>query len=209
MANKVRGCAVFAFVKLAQLVAAEPGAAAPAHVNRTQLSGEAVLASFDQTSQDGCVRTVGTVFANESESRTSGATDRLISLTLIQRDLCKLEILVEGFGTSTEFQLTSARNLSSATLVGALNFTNVVDGSVLPVTLDLSLKAVDGRIQTVTSDAFKQEGAVFSSSTIAAARNASAQGTVTVGDDVLLEGAPSFKAIIATGLERSTTVATP
>lgn len=209
MMNKVRGCAVFAFVMLAQLAAAEPGAAAPADVTRTHLTGDAAFANFDEISSDGCIRTLGSVFVYDFESESTSATDKIVSLSIFRADSCKAEILIEGFGTSTDFEFTSAKNLSSATLIGALNFTNIVDGSVHPVPINVTFTAIAGRTQTAASDGFKQEGIVFSSSTTAAARKATAQGTFIIGADELFEGVPSIEAIIATGLERSTTVATP
>lgn len=184
-----------------------PSTAAPPVITAAALQGEAVIASFSHLSPDGCIRTrmtaVATVIQPKSDTTTE---DRLTTVTLTKVDECNDIILIQGFGATTDFDLVVSQNLSEATVKFSLNYNNFVDGTVSPLTADISLVASGKKATTVTRDLFTAEGITFSS--VAKSKVVPADGTVaaTLGTDVVFEDEPPTDAAIATGTEMTRTI---
>lgn len=198
MKTKTLGAFALAGTLLGLLAGAGPSSAAPAKISKSAVSGEAVFGSFRQSTE--CIRTQASVFASVNDNG-----EKLASLTLVVVDTCAQEILVEGFGTTHQVDLESTPNLDSGRMSATIPFTNVVNGSVTAVPIDMSLVATDSRATTATGGTSRTDDLFFQSIVLSKVRQAQAAATFSFGSLFSFVDQPSFEASIANGSERTIT----
>lgn len=200
MKKRISGGLALVGVLLTQVLTAGPSGAAPPSITKTMTTGEAVIAAFDSTDSTGCIRTQLSVFANEA---TNGGDSGSATVVMLRLNRCLGVVLVDGFGTTSGFDMAVANSLSTGSLNVTLTFNNVVNNTQVPMTFDGSWSAVGTNDTTVTSDKFTVGGVTFFSTSRSKERAAQAIATVTLGDEVILESHPSFTGAILSGFERT------
>lgn len=162
------------------LASAGPSAAADERViTKTVLRGEGVSATFDRT--DGCIHTLVGVFGNVFTATGATAQDNVANVVIAQIDDCQGKFLVEGIGEASTFDQVVKNDLSTATLKMAVNFRNFANGTVVPVTVNMSFRATAKATTTFVRDVSVSEGVRLVTSAGTKSRTGLATGTVTFG----------------------------
>lgn len=202
MNKRVFGVLALAGMPSAQLIAACPSGAAPQTVTKSKTTGKALVAAFNSTDASGCIRTQLSVLAINETGDDPG---KLATVAMLQFNPCLNQLLVSGFGTTSDFDMTVAESLSSGSLKMNLAFTNAVNSTVVPMTFDGSWSAVAKNNTSVIHDKFSAGGVTFFSTSQSKERDAQATATATFGEETLFESHASFDGTIASGFTNAMT----
>lgn len=202
MNKRIFGGVALAGMLLAQLIAAGPSSAAPQTITKSRTTGEAVVAAFDSTDVSGCIRTQLSVLAINETGDNPG---NLATVVIFQGNTCLNQTLINGFGTTTDFDMAVAESLSNGSLKMNLTFANTVNNTLVPMTFEGSWSAVAKNNTSVIHDKFTAGGVTFFSTSQSKERSARAMATATFGEETLFDSHASFDGTIASGFTKAMT----
>jgi hypothetical protein len=120
---------------------AAPRAHAAAQVTIFHISGNAVLASFHNLDASGCIITDTFVFASADtiHNPLGGPTPNLVTgVAISQFDQCVGFLIRAAVGSTNDVNFQIAKDLTSATLSGSFPLDDLVSGTTLQVTVNLT-----------------------------------------------------------------------
>jgi hypothetical protein len=187
------------------LIAAAPSTAA-ATVTKTKTFGQAAIAEFVQ--EETCRITRIEVFATANQIKGATSEDKFAIVAVSRLNTCTNLLETDGFGQTSDFELTVNENLSSAAFKVSLPVSNLLNGTSNPLALDLQWTATTAKEKIVARDRFESEGVVFVSKAATALRQAVATGSAVLGSEVIIApGDQSVSASIHQAKTRETTKA--
>jgi hypothetical protein len=141
MKSKLRFMTISSLFLALIVPTAVPRAHAAAQVNVFRFNGSSVIASFHSLDLSGCIITDTFVFASAGTIYSPpGGTDpsQVTGVSVSQFDQCAGGLTRAAVGSTSDVNFQIAKNLSSATLSGSFLLDDVVAGTTLQVTVNLT-----------------------------------------------------------------------
>ena len=210
MKKKALGVLVLTGAFLGQALAAggPVSAAEPPVLTTTVIRGEGMFSDFER--RDGCIHTLVSVFSNINVTKGSTLSDTVAFVGISQANTCALTTTIDGFGQPSDFVQVVKPGLTGGTLKFSVDFNNFAQGTVVPVTVDLSFAATAKATTTHANSILVEDGLRLLSWAGTKSRLGQATGTVTFGEElVVAPDKPSVGASIDSSVNQDKTIAQP
>jgi hypothetical protein len=177
-------------------------------VTTTVIRGEGMFVDFER--RDGCIHTLVSVFSNINVTKGSADPDTIAFVGISQANTCTLTTTIDGFGQPSDFAQMVKPGLTGGTLKFSVDFNNFAQGTVVPVTVDLSFAATSKATTTHASHMLVEDGLRLLTLAGTKSRLGQATGTVTFGKErVVAPDKSSVGASIDSSVNEDKTIARP